>query len=33
MTPPVWLNEGDKVSLGIDGRGQQTQTVVSLPRS
>ena len=33
MTPPVWLNEGDKVSLGIDGLGQQSQTVVSLPRS
>ncbi len=33
MSPQVWLNEGDKVSLGIDGLGQQSQTVVSLPRS
>jgi ureidoglycolate lyase len=30
MTPPVWLKTGDKVSLGIDGLGEQTQTVVPL---
>lgn len=29
-TPPVWLNVGDKVSLGIDGLGQQDQNVVAL---
>jgi ureidoglycolate lyase len=30
MKPPVWLNIGDTVSLGIDGLGEQTQTVVAL---
>ncbi|MDE0588503.1 fumarylacetoacetate hydrolase family protein [Halocynthiibacter sp. C4] len=30
MNPPVWLNIGDKVSLGIDGLGEQSQTVVAL---
>ena len=30
MKPPVWLNEGDEVSLGIDGLGTQTQTVTAL---
>lgn len=30
MKPPVWLNIGDKVALGIDGLGEQTQTVVAL---
>ena len=27
--PQVWLNVGDQVSLGIQGLGQQTQTVVA----
>ncbi len=30
MTPQVWLQPGDKVSLGIEGLGTQTQTVVAL---
>lgn len=30
MKPPVWLNEGDEVSLGIDGLGTQKQTVTAL---
>ncbi|RLJ40992.1 ureidoglycolate lyase [Litoreibacter meonggei] len=30
MKPPVWLNEGDEVRLGIDGLGEQKQTVVAL---
>lgn len=30
MNPQVWLNPGDKVSLGIDGLGEQNQTVVKL---
>lgn len=30
MKPPVWLNEGDEVSLGIDGLGTQKQTVTTL---
>ncbi|PYG27216.1 fumarylacetoacetate hydrolase family protein [Pelagimonas varians] len=30
MKPPVWLKQGDVVSLGIDGLGKQTQTVVDL---
>lgn len=30
MTPPVWLKIGDRVSLGIDGLGEQSQTVVAL---
>ncbi|WP_204112335.1 fumarylacetoacetate hydrolase family protein [Shimia biformata] len=30
MTPPVWLNPGDVVSLGIDGLSEQSQTVISL---
>ena len=30
MTPPVWLTVGDKVTLGIDGLGTQSQTVVKL---
>lgn len=29
MKPPVWLNTGDMVSLGIDGLGEQNQTVVA----
>ncbi len=30
MTPQVWLKQGDKVTLGIDGLGTQAQTVVDL---
>lgn len=30
MKPPVWLHEGDEVSLGIDGLGTQKQTVTAL---
>ena len=30
MDPKVWLKRGDTVSLGIDGLGQQDQTVVDL---
>ncbi|TCL00554.1 ureidoglycolate lyase [Shimia isoporae] len=30
MSPQVWLKQGDKVTLGIDGLGTQTQTVVDL---
>lgn len=30
MNPQVWLNEGDEVCLGIDGLGEQKQTVVAL---
>ncbi|KIN76114.1 fumarylacetoacetate hydrolase family protein [Sulfitobacter mediterraneus] len=30
MKPQVWLNSGDVVRLGIDGLGEQTQTVVAL---
>jgi len=30
MKPQVWLNERDEVRLGIDGLGEQTQTVVAL---
>ncbi|WP_037905981.1 fumarylacetoacetate hydrolase family protein [Sulfitobacter mediterraneus] len=30
MKPQVWLNPGDVVRLGIDGLGEQTQTVVAL---
>jgi 2-keto-4-pentenoate hydratase/2-oxohepta-3-ene-1,7-dioic acid hydratase in catechol pathway len=30
MKPQVWLNPGDVVRLGIDGMGEQTQTVVAL---
>ena len=30
MRPQVWLNPGDVVRLGIDGLGEQTQTVVAL---
>lgn len=30
MKPQVWLNPGDVVRLGIDGLGEQSQTVVSL---
>lgn len=29
--PPVYLNVGDVVTLGIDGLGQQTQTVAACP--
>ncbi|WP_424929710.1 fumarylacetoacetate hydrolase family protein [Amaricoccus tamworthensis] len=29
MNPQVWLNEGDTVRLGIDGLGEQSQTVVA----
>lgn len=28
QTPPVYLNEGDSMKLGIDGLGEQTQSVV-----
>lgn len=28
LTPPVWLAEGDVMTLGIDGLGEQRQTVV-----
>ena len=27
MKPPVWLNEGDVITLGIDGLGEQRQRV------
>lgn len=30
MKPPVWLKQGDTVSLGIDKLGEQTQIVVDL---
>lgn len=30
MKPQVWLKQGDRVSLGIDGLGTQSQTVVDL---
>lgn len=30
MDPQVWLGIGDQVTLGIDGLGQQSQTVVAL---
>lgn len=30
MSPQVWLKQGDKVTLGIDGLGTQAQTVVDL---
>lgn len=30
MKPQIWLNEGDEVRLGIDGLGEQKQTVVAL---
>jgi 2-keto-4-pentenoate hydratase/2-oxohepta-3-ene-1,7-dioic acid hydratase in catechol pathway len=29
QTPPLYLNPGDKITLGIEGLGSQTQTVVS----
>lgn len=29
MNPQVWLNKGDTVRLGIDGLGEQSQTVVA----
>jgi 2-keto-4-pentenoate hydratase/2-oxohepta-3-ene-1,7-dioic acid hydratase in catechol pathway len=29
MKPPVWLQAGDVIELGIDGLGRQRQTVVS----
>ncbi len=29
-TPPVWLKPGDRVTLGIDGLGEQAQAVVPL---
>ena len=28
MSPPVYLNVGDKVRLGVDGLGEQNQLVV-----
>jgi 2,4-diketo-3-deoxy-L-fuconate hydrolase len=28
MKPPVWLNAGDVMTLGIDGLGEQKQKVV-----
>ena len=30
MTPPVWLKIGDKVTLGIEGLGEQSQIVQQL---
>jgi len=30
--PPVYLAVGDKIKLGIDGLGKQSQTVVALNR-
>jgi 2-keto-4-pentenoate hydratase/2-oxohepta-3-ene-1,7-dioic acid hydratase in catechol pathway len=30
--PPVYLAVGDKIRLGIDGLGKQSQTVVALNR-
>lgn len=30
MTPPVWLKVGDEVTLGIEGLGEQKQTVEKL---
>ena len=30
MDPQVWLKPGDSVRLGIDGLGEQVQTVVHL---
>jgi 2-keto-4-pentenoate hydratase/2-oxohepta-3-ene-1,7-dioic acid hydratase in catechol pathway len=30
MKPPVWLQVGDRVTLGIDGLGEQAQTVIPL---
>jgi 2,4-didehydro-3-deoxy-L-rhamnonate hydrolase len=29
QTPQVWLNEGDRISLGIAGLGEQHQTVIA----
>lgn len=29
LTPPVWLQPGDVMTLGIDGLGEQRQTVIS----
>lgn len=31
MSPQAWLTPGDKVALGIDGLGEQAQTVVAFP--
>ncbi|BFM19064.1 fumarylacetoacetate hydrolase family protein [Gilvimarinus japonicus] len=31
QTPPVYLNVGDKISLGVAGLGEQTQTVLPSP--
>ncbi|MEO0428393.1 MAG: fumarylacetoacetate hydrolase family protein [Pseudomonadota bacterium] len=31
MKPPAWLVPGDEVTLGIDGLGEQRQTVVEFP--
>ncbi|GMG84615.1 fumarylacetoacetate hydrolase family protein [Paralimibaculum aggregatum] len=31
MTPQAWLTPGDEVRLGIDGLGEQAQTVVAFP--
>ncbi|MXU65037.1 fumarylacetoacetate hydrolase family protein [Oceanomicrobium pacificus] len=30
MTPPVWLTPGDRVTLGIEGLGEQAQSVVAV---
>jgi 2-keto-4-pentenoate hydratase/2-oxohepta-3-ene-1,7-dioic acid hydratase in catechol pathway len=30
MNPPRYLNIGDNIKLGIDGLGEQTQTVIAL---
>ena len=29
QNPQIWLNEGDRVSLGIAGLGEQHQTVIA----
>ena len=31
QNPPIYLNEGDKIELGIEGLGQQSQLVVKSP--
>ena len=32
MKPPVWLKEGDVMTLGIDGLGEQRQKVVAFKK-
>jgi 2-keto-4-pentenoate hydratase/2-oxohepta-3-ene-1,7-dioic acid hydratase in catechol pathway len=31
MKPPMWLKPGDEIRLGIDGLGEQKQTVMAYP--